>query len=224
MTILAWFDPQAFALVVGGSLLVGCLRATRSEIAGAFAAFGPLLRANPEADADAARRAVSRAHAIAETKSIVCVDRIATTGRFLAEAVRRLSDARSSVEFAIWADEALDARRRRHAGVAAFWRAIADTAPAMGMIATVLGLISMFRQMEDASKIGAPMASALVATLLGLVVSNIFAGPIADRLERLSAAELAWQERTFAHFKTIARAELDQAIGLQRSLARSLAR
>lgn len=224
LNILAWFDPQAFALVVGGSLLVACLRATRSEIEGAFAAFGPLLKADPEADAAAARGAVSRAHALAETKSIVCVDRIATTGRFLAEAVRRLSDARSSVEFAQWADEALDARRRRHAGVTAFWRAVADTAPAMGMIATVIGLISMFRQMGDASKIGAPMASALVATLLGLIVANLFAGPIADRLERLSAAELAWQERTLSHFKSMARAELDQAVGLQRSLARSIAR
>jgi chemotaxis protein MotA len=224
LEILAWFDPQALGLVVGGSLLVACLRASRSEIEGAFASFRPLLRANPEADSLAARSAVSRAHAIAETKSIVCVDRIATTGRFLAEAVRRLSDARSSVEFAVWADDALESRRRRHAGVIAFWRALADTAPAMGMIATVIGLISMFRQMDDASKIGAPMASALVATLLGLIVANLFAGPIADRLERLSAAELAWQERTLAHFKSMARAELDQAVGLQRSLARSLAR
>lgn len=224
VNILAWFDPQAILLVVGGSLLVACLRATKTERQGAWASFGPLLRADPEADAAAARNAVHRAQAIVETKSIVCVDRIATTGRFLAEAIRRLSDAKSSVEFAMWADDALDARRRRHAGVAAFWRAIADTAPAMGMIATVLGLISMFRQMEDASKIGAPMASALVATLLGLVVANLFAGPIADRLERLSAAELAWQERTLAHFKNLARAELDQAIGLQRSLAKALSR
>jgi chemotaxis protein MotA len=224
LQILAWFDPQAFALVVGGSLLVACVRATRAEIQGAFASFRPLLHANPEADSLAARSAVSRAHAIAETKSIVCVDRIATTGRFLAEAVRRLSDARSSVEFAVWADDALESRRRRHAGVIAFWRALADTAPAMGMIATVIGLISMFRQMDDASKIGAPMASALVATLLGLIVANLFAGPIADRLERLSAAELAWQERTLSHFKSMARAELDQAVGLQRSLARSIAR
>ncbi|QJU56879.1 flagellar motor protein [Sphingomonas sp. AP4-R1] len=224
MTILAWLDPLAFALVVGGALLVASLRATRREIEGAFAALRPLLRADPEADAAVARAAVSRVHAIVETKSIVCVDRVATTGRFLAEAIRRLSDARSSLEFTEWADEALDARRRRHAGVVAFWRAMADTAPAMGMIATVIGLIRMFRQMADATQIGAPMASALVATLLGLIVANLFAGPIADRLERLSEAELAWQERTLIHFKSLARAELDQAIGLQRSLARSLSR
>lgn len=224
LTLLAWADPLAFGLVAGGSLAVACLRATRAEIAGAFAAFGPLLRADPEADATAARNVVNRAHAIAETKSLVCVDRIATTGRFLAEATRRLSDARSSVEFSQWADETLEGRRCRHAGVVAFWRAFADTAPAMGMIATVIGLISMFRQMDDASKIGAPMASALVATLLGLIVANLFAGPIADRLERLSAAELAWQQRTLAHFSALARAELDQAIGLQRSLARAVSR
>jgi len=224
LDLFAWFDPQALAIVAGGSILVACLRATRPEMAGALAALHPLLRANPDADAAAARHVVSRAHAIAETKHLVCVDRIANTGAFLAEAVRHLSDARSSVAFARWADEALEGRRCRHAGVIAFWRAMADAAPAMGMIATVIGLIRMFRAMEDASKIGAPMATALVATLLGLVIANLIAGPIADRLERLSAAELAWQRRTLDHFSALARAELDQAIGLQRSLARSVAR
>lgn len=224
LDLFAWFDPLAVGLVLGGSLLVACLRATRRERASALAAIRAMLRADPEADAEAARHAVSRASALAETKSIVCVDRITSTGRFLAEAVNRLSDARSSADFATWAEEALDARRRRHAGVVAFWRAMADVAPAMGMIATVIGLIRMFRHMEDAARIGPPMASALVATLLGLILANIVAGPIADKLERLSAAELAWQERTVAHFLTLARAELDQAIGLQRTLARAVAR
>lgn len=221
--MLSLFDPLALLIVIGGAFFVAIARASRAEIAGAFAALGPLFRADPDADADAARRAVGRVEAIAEAKSIVCADRVATTGRFLNEAVRRLSDARSSDAYARWADEALAARAGRHAGIAAFWRTLADAAPAMGMIATVIGLVRMFLAMQDPAKIGAPMATALIATLLGLVLANLIAGPIAERLERLSAAELAWQRRALDHFVALARAELDRAHGLQRTLARSFA-
>lgn len=222
--LLAWFDPVAIMVVIGGSLLAATLRATRGEVRAAFAALRLIFRADPEADEAAARAAVHRAEAIVETKNIVCVDRVETTGRFLAEAVRRLSDARSSADYARWAQETLAARARRHAGAVAFWRATADTAPAMGMIATVVGLIRMFRTMDDPTHLGAPMASALVATLLGLVVANLVAGPIAERLERLSAAELGWQRRALDHLLRLAQAELDHAAGLQRQLARSIAR
>lgn len=221
---LAWLDPLAIAVVIGGSLLAASLRATRGEAGAAFAALRLLVRADPDADEAAARAAIHRVEAIVETKNIVCVDRAETTGRFLAEAVRRLSDARSSADYARWTEETLAARARRHGGAIAFWRSAADAAPAMGMIATVVGLIRMFRTMDDPTHLGAPMASALVATLLGLVVANLIAGPIAERLERLSAAELGWQRRALDHLLRLAQAELDHAVGLQRQLARSIAR
>lgn len=217
-------DPLALAIVLGGSSLIAAARASRAELSGAFAALGPLIRANPDADAEAAASAVRRVRAIAEVKHIVCVDRAETTGRFLSEAVLRLSDARSSAEFDQWGEAVLAARQRRHAGRIAFWATMADAAPAMGMIATVLGLIRMFARMDDPARIGAPMAMALVATLLGLLLANLVAGPIADRLQRLSEAELAWQRAALEAFSALAHAELDHAHGLQRALQRGLAR
>lgn len=214
-------DPLALALVFGGALLAAMLRGGRGGVRAALASLGPLFRADPEADALAAMVAVGQVEAIAEAKGLVCADRVATTGRFLREAVRRLSDARSSDIFARWAAESLAARCRRHAANVAFWRDLADAAPAMGMLATVLGLIRMFAHMDDPAKLGAPMATALVATLWGIVVANLLAGPIADRLERLSEAERAWQARTLDHFSALARAELDHARGLHDVLARS---
>ena len=215
------FDAAALGAVIGGSLLAALLRGGRRSFGPALAALKQLFVADPEADAHAARVAVAHAEEIAEAKSFVCVDRVETTGRFLKEAVRKLSDARSSEGFARWAAETLDSRRRRHEGRAAFWRDVADAAPAMGMIATVLGLVRMFAAMDDPAHIGAPMATALIATLWGIVVANLIAGPIAERLERLSTAELAWQERTLNHLVSLARAELDRAQGLQRVLARN---
>jgi chemotaxis protein MotA len=217
------FDPAALLIVLGGAIAAAVLRGGRGAIGPAFAAIGPCFRADPVADAQAAIVAVGEAERMAEARSIVCLDRLRTTACFLREAVRRLSDSTSSEAFARWCRETLEARTRRHAASILFWRDVADAAPAMGMVATVLGLVRMFAHMSDPALIGAPMATALVATLWGILVANLVAGPIADRLERLSEAELAWQRRTLDHFQALARTELDHARGVQHILQQRLA-
>ncbi len=62
------------------------------------------------------------------------------------------------------------------------YRAIGDCAPAFGMVGTIIGMVQMFANMTDPSKLGPFMATALLATLYGAVVANIFCLPIADKL------------------------------------------
>ncbi|WP_029030440.1 MULTISPECIES: motility protein A [Salinarimonas] len=62
------------------------------------------------------------------------------------------------------------------------WRGIGDCAPAWGMISTVVGMIMMFANMEDPSKLGPAMAVSLLGTLYGSLVANLIALPIADKL------------------------------------------
>ncbi len=62
------------------------------------------------------------------------------------------------------------------------YRAIGDCAPAFGMIGTLIGMVQMFANMTDPSKLGPFMATALLATLYGAVVANIICLPIADKL------------------------------------------
>src|ERR1044071_9074439 len=62
------------------------------------------------------------------------------------------------------------------------YRAIGDCAPAFGMIGTLIGMVQMFANMTDPSKLGPFMALALLATLYGALVANLFCLPIADKL------------------------------------------
>jgi chemotaxis protein MotA len=62
------------------------------------------------------------------------------------------------------------------------YRAIGDCAPAFGMIGTLIGMVQMFANMTDPSKLGPFMATALLATLYGALVANVFCLPIADKL------------------------------------------
>jgi chemotaxis protein MotA len=62
------------------------------------------------------------------------------------------------------------------------YRAVGDCAPAFGMVGTLIGMVQMFANMTDPSKLGPYMAIALLATLYGALVANILCLPIADKL------------------------------------------
>lgn len=70
------------------------------------------------------------------------------------------------------------------------YRAIGDCAPAFGMIGTLIGMVQMFSNMSDPSTLGPFMAIALLATLYGAALANMFCLPIADKL----AGKLAEEE------------------------------
>nr|WP_222867967.1 flagellar motor protein PomA [Saccharophagus sp. K07] len=78
----------------------------------------------------------------------------------------------------------------RHARGASLFSAMAEVAPAMGMIGTLIGLVAMLANMDDPKAIGPAMAVALLTTLYGALIANCIAGPIADKL-KLRAAEEA---------------------------------
>ena len=57
------------------------------------------------------------------------------------------------------------------------------------MIGTLIGMVQMFANMTDPSKLGPFMAVALLATLYGAVLANLFCLPIADKLHLKLADE-----------------------------------
>ena len=207
--IARYLDPVAIGIVFGGTLLVTLFRSTRTDIGRAIAALGLLGKADPNADAAAARVSVSRIRELAEVRSIACVDRVETAQRFLLRAARELTEARSSADFVRWATDEIEARRVRHQAVISVWRAMAEAAPAMGMIGTIIGLVQMFANMDDPSKIGPGMAVAMLTTLYGVILGSAIATPIAGRLESLSETELAWQTAATKQLELLAREELD---------------
>jgi chemotaxis protein MotA len=77
----------------------------------------------------------------------------------------------------------------RHEQGRKIFEALADVAPAMGMIGTLIGLVDMLSNMKDPKAIGPAMAVALLTTLYGAVIANVFAQPIADKLSLRSEEE-----------------------------------
>ncbi len=75
--------------------------------------------------------------------------------------------------------EAMQARHAMYKKIFDYW---GELAPAYGMIGTIVGLIKMLKQLDDPSTIGPSMALALITTLYGSMVANIFMLPIGKKL------------------------------------------
>lgn len=72
--------------------------------------------------------------------------------------------------------------------------ALAEVAPAMGMIGTLIGLVAMLSNMDDPKAIGPAMAVALLTTLYGAFLANVIAIPISNKLSLRMAEEKLNQE------------------------------
>ena len=67
-------------------------------------------------------------------------------------------------------------------------------APAFGMIGTLMGLIIMLGQLDDPDALGPGMAVALITTLYGAIIANVFFLPWAEKLGFINGAELLTME------------------------------
>ncbi|MEL7158719.1 MAG: motility protein A [Actinomycetota bacterium] len=88
----------------------------------------------------------------------------------------------------------LDKMAGRHRDGAGFFATAAGMGPAMGMVGTVIGLVDMLGNLDDPSTLGPAMAVAFLTTLWGAFIANYFFAPIAARLKKLAADEMAAKE------------------------------
>jgi len=132
------------------------------------------------------RELVDQVAALAETlrkQGPVALEKVEVEDPFLAKGVRYVADGydlafiRDNLErdrdnFLTQLDEGQK-----------IYRAIGDCAPAFGMVGTLIGMVQMFANMTDPSKLGPYMAVALLATFYGAALANLLCLPIADKLQ-----------------------------------------
>ena len=82
----------------------------------------------------------------------------------------------------------------RHKIGQSMFESMAAYAPAYGMIGTLIGLVSMLKNLKDSSMIGAGMATAIVTTFYGVILSNLIFLPIAGKLKSITAQEISYNE------------------------------
>jgi chemotaxis protein MotA len=189
----ALIDPLALLLVVGGALLLAFVQSGAQASRQAGLAMFTSRADLPDSEAAAARRLIHAASAAISHRGLFAAETLAPRHRYLRAALAELADAHDPALFASAIAQLSDAEDRQSRAAAAFWMQVADAAPALGMIGTVVGMIRMAAHMGDPALVGPALAVALTSTLYGLIVSACLAAPAAQRLFDRADAAARWR-------------------------------
>jgi chemotaxis protein MotA len=177
-----FYDIHAVIIIFGGSFAATLIRFPLSAIlhgmplGAKFAFTMSRLSARDLVDE------LARIAEIARKQGPVGLEKVETDEPFLAKGIRYVADG-YDLEFIRDNMERDRDNFLMHLNEGSkIYRAIGDCAPAFGMIGTLLGMVQMFSNMSDPSKLGPFMAVALLATLYGALVANLICLPIADKL------------------------------------------
>lgn len=115
---------------------------------------------------------------------------------FLQKGIQLVADGLDQDTIKEMLETELDFVASRHASTAAMLDAMGGYAPTMGIIGTVMGLISLLGNLSgaDMGAMGAGIAVAFTATLYGVWSANLVWLPLAQKLKRKSEEELLMRE------------------------------
>ncbi|WP_428633935.1 MotA/TolQ/ExbB proton channel family protein [Sedimenticola sp.] len=131
---------------------------------------------------------------LSRKKGVLALDAYETPDPFLTRGVQMLADGYKPDFISKALKEDMEQSLERHTVGQKIFRAFGESAPAFGMIGTLIGLVQMLNTLDDPSNIGPAMAVALLTTLYGALIANLIALPIADKLELRSNQEVANQQ------------------------------
>lgn len=100
----------------------------------------------------------------------------------------------------------------RHKQVINFWDKWGEQGPAWGMIGTLVGLVNMLKNLEDASTIGPNMAVALLTTLYGSLIANWLCAPFSSKLKTNDEMEVVMRQITIEGLLSIQAGENPRVI------------
>lgn len=204
--LMAFVNGPGLLVVVGGTLASVMIGERLANVLGAFKV-GMNVIFQKGAQPLETIELIGKLASAARKDGILALESIEIEDEFLAKGVRMAVDGIAPEEIQASLSAEINAMRRRHKRGQKMFRAIAGTAPSMGMVGTLIGLVQMLQQLDDPSAIGPAMAIALLTTLYGAIIAFLFAGPIADKLEHRTSEEMLNREISLAGVDGILKGE-----------------
>jgi len=157
----------------------------------------------------------------ARRKSLLALERVEIKDPFLARAVDRAVDGYEPDVIRQMLETEIHALGERHRMGQELLRGMAVSAPAFGMIGTLIGLVKMLSTLDEPSRIGPAMAIAILTTLYGLLIAYLVCLPLAEKLKNRSRQEVA--ARLLVLEGVLAIVEGDHPASVRQKLAAHLA-
>jgi len=182
-------NMPSFAIVIGGTFAVVLMRFTLGQFIGSMKTATKAFLHKSESPEDIIETVIELA-GIARKEGLLSLEKQEITNPVLAKGINMLVDGHEPAVVRKALLTEMNETLNRHSIGQQIFKAIGDAAPAMGMIGTLVGLVQMLSNMSDPKSIGPAMAVALLTTLYGAMLANMFALPIADKLSLRSVEEM----------------------------------
>ena len=181
-------DAQSVLIVFGGSIFIVLSNYNMGQFFGMGKVVAKAFMFKLEKPEELIQQAVEMADA-ARKGGFLALEEAEITNAFMQKGVDMLVDGHDADVVRGTLEKDIALTTERHETGSDMMMALADVAPAMGMIGTLVGLVAMLSNMDDPKSIGPAMAVALLTTLYGAFLANVVAIPISSKLKLRLAEE-----------------------------------
>ncbi|NQZ54359.1 MAG: flagellar motor protein PomA [Piscirickettsiaceae bacterium] len=185
---LVFINIPSLVIVLGGTIAVVMMRFSLSQTIGSFKMALKAFMHKAETAEELIASVVDLA-GIARKEGLLALEGQEINNPVLETGIRMLVDGHEPAIVKKALSTEMNETVARHKIGQDLFKQMGDAGPAMGMIGTLIGLVQMLSNMSDPKSIGPAMAVALLTTLYGAMLANMFALPISDKLKLRSAEE-----------------------------------
>ncbi|MBB5321798.1 motility protein A [Marinobacter oulmenensis] len=206
-TVATFLNLPGLAIVVGGTFAVTLIKFRMASVVSAFRlAFKATFTDHLPRPAELIREVAVLARVVRK-EGLLGLENHETGDEFLQKAINLCVDGHPPelVEEALWQES--DQTAERYEVAERVFRGIGESAPAIGMLGTLVGLVQMLKTLDDPSSIGPAMAIALLTTLYGSFIAQLIALPLADKLQLKAEDDARNQTLIITSIKSIMRGE-----------------
>ncbi|MDJ0870815.1 MAG: flagellar motor protein PomA [Gammaproteobacteria bacterium] len=187
-SLMLFVNPPSVIIVLGGTVAATLIKFPLGTFLNAFKVAMRAFRSKAD-DPNVLIKEALELSQVARKSGLLALENQTISNPFLKQGVQLAVDGNPPEFVRKTLNQDIDLAIERHETGQQIFRAIGETAPAMGMIGTLIGLVQMLSSMDDPKSIGPAMAVALLTTLYGAIIANAFALPIADKLTLRSKEE-----------------------------------
>lgn len=186
----AFINAPSIILVFGGTFGVTLINQRLVHVLGAF---GVMMNAFLDKTTEPSKLVpmIIDLATKARKDGVVSLENEPIDDDFIARGVRLGADGLSPDMVRATLTEELISLKTRHERGHKIFRFMGATAPAIGMIGTLVGLVQMLRTLDDPDMIGPSMAVALLTTMYGAILAFVVFNPIAEKLSNRTSDEVA---------------------------------
>ena len=176
-----FFNVPSLLVVIGGTIGAVLMQFTMGQFFGAFKVGMKSLFSKVPSPSELIEMTIDLA-TTARKGGLLALEEKDTGNPFYQMGIQMMVDGHDPEVVKATLKSEMNLTVERHDIGKRIFKAMGDVAPAMGMIGTLIGLVQMLSNMDDPKSIGPAMAVALLTTLYGAMIANMFALPVSEKL------------------------------------------